>query len=152
MGTQNIRSNLWVARNGRFGVSVYSGGGTMVVKILDFRFFQSLKSGLSRTFCSPKSSLGSWILYCLCENFPEYPSDIHNTNSNNSYLIPQHFSGFKNYKLKILKLVPGASFASCQNNKCFYWPGSTAHNEDSGQEQCTHLIWLLVAKIFKKIF
>ena len=52
----------------------------------------------------------------------------------------------------ILKLVPGASFASCQNNKCFCKPGSTAHNEDSGQEQCTHLSSLLVAKIFKKNF
>ena len=25
---------------------------------------------------------------------------------------------------------------------------STAHEEDDGQEQCTHLIWLLAAKIF----
>ena len=40
----------------------------------------------------------------------------------------------------ILKLVPGASYASCHNDKCFCWPGSTAPNEDGGQEQCTHLI------------
>ena len=31
----------------------------MVVKILDFRLFESLKSKLARTFCSPKLSLGS---------------------------------------------------------------------------------------------
>ena len=101
----------------------------MVVKILDFRFFESLKSGLPKTFCFPKLFLGSWILHCLYENFPEYPPDIYNTNLI-VILIPQHFLWFKNYELMILKLVPGASYASCHNGKCFCWPGSTAHNED----------------------
>ena len=53
-----IHFNLRVARNGRFGVRVYSGGGTMVVKILDFGFSESLKTGLSRNFYSHKLSLG----------------------------------------------------------------------------------------------
>ena len=51
----------------------------------------------------------------------------------------------------ILKLIPRASFASCQNKKYFCLSRSIAHNEDSGQEQRTHLISLLVAKIFKQI-
>ena len=55
-----IPSNLKVAQNSRFVINpVYSGGGTMVVKIFDFRLFESLKSALPRTFSSPKLSLGS---------------------------------------------------------------------------------------------
>ena len=54
----SIRSNLRVARNGRFVINpIYSGGGTMAVKILDFRLLESLKSALFRTFCSLKLSL-----------------------------------------------------------------------------------------------
>ena len=81
----SICSNLWVAWNGRFiAKPVCSRGGTMVVKNLNFRFIESLKSALSRTFRSPKLSLGSWIFCCLCENFPEYPPGIHSANFNNS--------------------------------------------------------------------
>ena len=60
-----------------------SQSGTMVAKILDFRLFESLKNALSRTFCSPKLSLESWILHCLRENFPVYTWH-NNTNFNNS--------------------------------------------------------------------
>ena len=52
----------------------------------------------------------------------------------------------------IPKLVPGSSFASAKNSKGFIWHGSTAHDEDGDQEQRTHLISLLVAKIFKSCF
>ena len=39
-----IRSNLRVTQNGRFVINpVYSGGGTVVAKILDFRLSESLK-------------------------------------------------------------------------------------------------------------
>ena len=41
----------------------------------------------------------SWILHCLCENFPEYPPDIIIQTSIIVYLIFQRFSWFKNYKL-----------------------------------------------------
>ena len=50
-----IRSNLRVAESGRFVVNlVYSGGGTMLPKILDFKLFEILKNALSRIFCSPE--------------------------------------------------------------------------------------------------
>ena len=40
-----IHSNLKVAQNRKFVINpVYYGGGTMVVKILDFRLFESLHS------------------------------------------------------------------------------------------------------------
>ena len=52
----------------------------------------------------------------------------------------------------IPKLVPGSSFASAKNSKGFIWHGSTAYDEDGDQEQRTHLISLLVAKIFKSCF
>ena len=68
------------------------------------------------------------------------------------YLIPQHFSWCKDYEVLIPKLVPGSCFASAKNSKGFIWHGSTAHDEDSDQEQRTHLISLLVAKIFKSCF
>ena len=62
-----IFSNLWVAQNRRFVINpVYPGGGTLVAKILDFRLTESQKNAFSNTFCSPKLSLGSWILHCLC--------------------------------------------------------------------------------------
>ena len=110
-----IRFNLQVAQNERFIIyPAYPRGGTMVVKILDFKLFQSLKNGLFRTFCSPKLSLGSWILHCFCKNFPEYPPNITIRTSTIVYLIPQHFSWFKHYKVLILKLVPGGSFASAK--------------------------------------
>ena len=83
----------------------------MLSKSLDFRFFESLKSALSRTFCSPKLSLESWILHSLCENFPEYPLERAMQTSIIVYLIPQHCPWFKNYKLLILKLVLGFFFA-----------------------------------------
>ena len=39
-----IRSNLRVAQNGRFVINpVYSGGGIMVAKMLDFRLSKRLK-------------------------------------------------------------------------------------------------------------
>ena len=119
----SIRSNLQVALNGRFIInSVYSRDGAMVVKFLDFRLLESLKSALSRTFCSPKLSLESWILHCLCENFPEYPPDIIIQTSIIVYLISQHFSWFKNYKLFIVKLVPDAYFASAKTISAFVGP------------------------------
>ena len=49
-----ICSNLWVAQNGRFVTnSVYSGGGTMVAKILDFRLPESLKLRSKSRFALP---------------------------------------------------------------------------------------------------
>ena len=117
----NIRSNLWVSQNGRIVINlVYLGGGTMVAKIFDFRFFESLKNAISRTFCSPKLSLESWILHSLCENFPEHPPGKAIRTSVTVYLMTQDFSWFKNYKLLILKLVPGASFSRAKT-KCFFW-------------------------------
>ena len=64
----------------------------MLVKILDFRVFESLKNEFSRTFSSPKLSLRSCILHCLCENVPEYPPDIIVQTSILVYLLPQVFS------------------------------------------------------------
>ena len=55
-----ICSNLTVAQNRRFVINpIYSRGDTMVVKILDFRLFESLKRTLSRTSNSPKLSVES---------------------------------------------------------------------------------------------
>ena len=57
---EGICSNLTVAQNRRFVINpIYSRGDTIVVKILDFRLFESLKKTLSRTFNSPKLSVGS---------------------------------------------------------------------------------------------
>ena len=53
----------------------------------------------SRTFSSPKLSLGDWIWHCLHENCPKYLPDITTWTCNIAYLIPQLFSRFKNYKL-----------------------------------------------------
>ena len=73
----HMRSNFRLSHNGRFVINpVYPVGCTMVAKILNFKLFESLKNALSRTFCSAKLSLGSWISHFLCENFPEYPPDI----------------------------------------------------------------------------
>ena len=95
-----IRSNLGVGQYGRFVINpVYLAGGAIVAKLLDFRLFEDVKNTLSRTFCSPKLYLGSWILRCLCDNFPKYPPDIILRTSVIVYLIPQHFLWFKNYKL-----------------------------------------------------
>ena len=61
----NIRSNLRVAQNGRLVLEpVYIRSGTMMLtcgEILDFKLSESSKNELSRTFCSPKLSLESWI-------------------------------------------------------------------------------------------
>ena len=63
--------------NGRFcNKPNISWTGTLVAKILDFRLFESLKNASSKTFCFLKLSLGSLILHCLGETFPEYPPDI----------------------------------------------------------------------------
>ena len=41
---KRIRSNLRIAQNGRFIINpVYSGGGIMVAKMLDFRLSERLK-------------------------------------------------------------------------------------------------------------
>ena len=49
-----IRSNLRVAQNGRFVInSVYSGGGTMVAKILDFKLPESQKMCSKSPFALP---------------------------------------------------------------------------------------------------
>ena len=79
----------------------------MVAKILDFRFFKSLKNPLSKTFCFPK----------FCKNFPEYPPEITIRTWIIVYLIPKHFSWFKN--CKILILVCGASFTSAKMTSAF---------------------------------
>ena len=120
---ERIHSSLRVAQNRMFVINpVYSGAGTMVVKILDFRLFESLKSALSRTFCFPQLSLESWMLHWLCENFPEYPPDIIIQTSIIVYLILQHFSWFKNYNLLILKPIPGTYFASAKTISAFVDP------------------------------
>ena len=115
-----IRSNLWVGQYGRFVINpVYPVGGAIVAKLLDFRLFEDLKNALSRTFCSPKLSLESWILHCLCDSFPKYPPDIILRTSVIVYLIPQHFLWFNNYKLYWFLLVSGASFASAKTRSVF---------------------------------
>ena len=116
-----IRSNFRVVQHGRFMISpVYPRGDTMVAKILDFRLFKNLQKGIFRTFCSPKLSLESLILHCLCENFLEYPSEITIRISAIVYLIPQHFSWFKNYTVLIPKLIPGSSFASSKTIRALF--------------------------------
>ena len=87
--------------------------------------------------------------HCLCENYPEYPPDTALRTSVIVYLIPQHFSWFKNDKLFFVSndKFP-ASFASAKTISAFFGStGSTAHDEDGGQEQRTHLISFLVAQI-----
>ena len=77
---------------------VHAGGCSMVSvrgKILDLRLPESLQNKLSRTFCSTKLSLESWVLHYLHENFPEYPSEITIGIS----IIIYKFLWFKNYKL-----------------------------------------------------
>ena len=119
-----IRSNLRLAQSGKFAINpLYPGGGTIIVKVMDFRLFESLKRALSRAFCSPKLSRGSCILNFLSENFPEYPPDKIIRISVIVYLLPQHFSWFENSP---------RFFCYCQNNKCFCEPGYTAHDEDGG--------------------
>ena len=100
----------------------------MVVKMLDFRLFESLKSALSRTSNSPKLSPGSWILHCFCENFPEYPPDI----------LIQTFIEFHStfHCLKITNYWFSNSFPVLL---CHYF-------------FCTHLILSLVAKISREVF
>ena len=117
-------------------------GGTTGAKILDCRVFKNLKNAFSRTFCFPKLSLGSSILHCLCKNFPKYLPDIILWTSLIVYLIQQHFSWFKNYKLYWFLLASGTSFASAKTRSASV---DTAHDEDGNQEQ---LILFLVAKIF----
>ena len=99
----SIGSNLPVAQNGRFIMSsVYSKGGTMMsagLKILNFGLSESLEIELSMAFFSPKLSLESWNLHCLCKNFPENPRHIITEISIIVYSVPQHFSCLKNYKL-----------------------------------------------------
>ena len=112
-----IRSNLQVAQNGTIVINpVYPRGGTMLVKILNFRLFESLKGAFSKIFCPPKFSLGSRILHCLCKNFLEYPPDII------VYIISKNFPRFKNYKILILNLILGASFACAKTISAFVDP------------------------------
>ena len=112
-----IRSNLQVAQKGTTVINpVYPRVGTMLVKILNFRLFESLKGAFSKIFCSPKFSLGSQILHCLCKNFLEYPPDII------VYIISKHFPRFKNYKILILNLILGAFFACAKTISAFVDP------------------------------
>ena len=58
---------------------VYPKGGTMVFivgKILDFRLSESPKNEISRSYCSPKLFLESWMLHFLCKNLPQYARDV----------------------------------------------------------------------------
>ena len=77
---------------------VHLRGSTMAAKILDFRLSQSLKNALSRILNSPKVSLERWFLHFRCKNFSEFPPDLTIEVSIIVFLIPQHFSWFKNYK------------------------------------------------------
>ena len=120
----------------------------MVSKILDFRFFESLKNALSRTFYSLKLSLESWISHCLRQNVPEYPPCITMRTSIMVYLILQHFHGLKTANCIDSQTHSQHFFRLWQKNKCCCWYESTAHDEVGGQEQRTHLISLLGAKIF----
>ena len=103
---------------------------------MNFRLFESMKNALSRTFFSSKLFLESWILHCLRNNFPEYSADTILRTFIIVDLIPQHFSWFINYKLLILKLIPGASFATATTIRAFvdtliycswwrWWPKAT---------------------------
>ena len=107
-----IRSNLQVAQNGRFLINpIYPGGSTMFANLLDFGLSESMKVCFPATICSPKLSLQSLILYCLRENFLEYPPNITTGTSIMVYLTP--ILWFKNYKLCIgFQILPDASFAS----------------------------------------
>ena len=107
----------------------------MVTKILDLMLSESPRNALSKIFCSPRLSIEYQILHCLRKNFPVE--------------LPQHsFHG-----LKITTGIDSQTrswrfYHKYQNNKCFCWHGPTAHDEDGGQEQRTHLILLPAAKIF----
>ena len=54
---------------------------------------------MSRSFCSPKLSLESWIYIAFARSFPEYPPNITIRISIIVYLITQCFSWLKNNKL-----------------------------------------------------
>ena len=69
--------------------------------------------------CTLQDLLLSQILHCLRETFREYSPDITTQTSPIVYLIPQHFSSFKNYKVLIPKLVSGGSFASAKAIRAF---------------------------------
>ena len=84
---------------------------------MDFRLCESLKKAHSRTFCSLKLSLESWILHCLCKKFPEYPPDITIGIWLIACLIPKHFSWF--FKKNYSQIYSWHFFCLCQNDKCF---------------------------------
>ena len=64
------------------------------------------------------------------------------------YLTP--ILWFKNYKLCIdFRILPDASFASVKIISAFLDTDLEADDKGGGQEQRTHLISLLAAKIFK---
>ena len=105
----SLCSNLPVARNRRFVINpVYSGAGTMIVKSLDFRLFESLKSALSRTFCSPKLFVKKWILHLPLQEL----SWIIPTSHNNANFNQKSLFNFKAlfYGLKITNYWISNSF------------------------------------------
>ena len=63
---------------------------------------------------TPKLSVESLIWNCFRKNFPEYPPKI-DTNFNNSLFYSTVLLWVKNLTVLILKLVPGASFASVKS-------------------------------------
>ena len=120
----------------------------MFANFLDFGLSESLKVCFPEAICSPKLSLQSLILYCLRENFLEYPPNITIETSIMVYLTP--ILWFKNYKLCIdFRILPDASFASVKILSAFLDTDLEADDKDGGQEQRTHPISLLAAKIFK---
>ena len=103
---------------------------------MNIRLSESMKNALFRTFFSSKLFLESWILHCLRNNFPEYSAETILRTFITVDLILQHFSWFINYKLLILKLIPGASFATATTIRAFvdtliycswwrWWPKAT---------------------------
>ena len=78
----------------------------MVAKNLDFRLLKACKLHSPGSFAVPNYPYRKL-------NFAD-PPDITIRNSIMMYLTPQQFSWFKNYKLLVLKLLPGIFFASAK--------------------------------------
>ena len=103
---------------------------TFNLQVAQNRSFWKTENALSRIFCSPKLSTERWILHCLCETFPEDPPYITIGIWIIVYLIPKHFSCFKNYKLYWFSNLFLALLLLVPKNRHFCCQGSTAYDED----------------------
>ena len=118
-----IECNLQVAQNGWFIIKpVYLRGSMMMSTWEEILVFGSLKAqqmNSSRTFCSPKLSLQSWINHYIHKKFPEYP---HGITVRILVIVIQFHSTF--HGLKITNCIDsqtssGTSFA-CAKKMCAF--------------------------------